>query len=119
LKSRGYTSSKHIVTGANFFQPVASAAEKKAQWISPRQAAEHARLAAPESMGSLVAHAYAHCGIAIPRLAAGRTDSVFPRSSRSGFYKAPRLRRSELAYLIRLTLYMGHCRHILTIIILH
>lgn len=68
---------------------------------------------------SVVVPYFRHCGIAIPRLAAGRTDSVFPRSSRSGFYKAPRLRRSELAYLIRLTLYMGHCRHILTIIILH
>jgi len=35
----------------------------------------------------LGSHAYAHCVIAIPRLAAGGTDIVFPRSLRSGFYR--------------------------------
>ncbi len=76
----------------------------------------HARLAFGISVGSVPgSHAYAHCVIAIPRLAAGATDSVFPRSLRSGFYKTPRLRRSEFAHLIHGVLQIPLNNHYLTL----
>ena len=83
--------------------------------MSSRQAAEHARLAVGVSVGSLSgSHAFAHCVIAIPRLAAGGTGRVFPAADVAGF-TTPR----GSAALSWLTLYMGDCRHILTTIILH
>ena len=42
------------------------------------------------SMGSLLnSHAYAHCGIAIPRLATGGTDSVPPQLTQRVLQKSP------------------------------
>ena len=63
--------------------------------MSSRQAAEHARLAATVSVGCLLgSHAFAHCDLAIPRLAAGWTDSLFPAADAAGFTEnaAPPLR---------------------------
>ena len=69
----------------------------------------------PKAWGGLSgSHAYAHCVIAIPRLAAGGTGRVFPAADVAGF-TTPR----GSAALSWLTLYMGDCRHILTTIILH
>ncbi len=67
-------------------------------------------------MGSLLgSHAYAHCGIATPRLAAGGTDNGYSPQLTERVLQKTRLRRSELAYLIHGVLQTHFNNHYFTL----
>lgn len=121
LKSRSYTSSKYSVTsekhrGHELFSTVSdSCQEKRPIDFHEASCGAYAPRCHRKRGQSVGADACAHCAIAIPRLAAGATASVFLRNSRCGFYKTPRLRRSELTYLIHEVLQTDFNNHYFTL----